>query len=242
MPKHTLIAPYDKFHGAVKDVLQSSGFVLFSSPKAGNVSRRYVVPDNPESTNQTAWRNILTQAAQGYQALTAAQAEQWNAAAEALEETDILGQTYELSGIGLYVRLNSYRVANGQAQVDTPPTITPPSGTFTLSAITYISGLPGLTIDVTTSGLADGTIILARVARDLGSEVRQARDNEFRCQSTALTNCFATVTANVASWSLTVGTPSATGPERVGVDLQSLSSNYVPGSSQQFRNTLMSYS
>jgi hypothetical protein len=245
MPKHTLAFPYDKFRGAVRDIVQATGMVLFDTPKAGNVSRRYVVPDNPQSTSQSLWRNYLAQAAQGYQALTKTQADAWNAAAALIVQSDVLGVDYELSGISLYVRVNAYRLANGQALTSTPPASAAPSGTVTPGAtpLDFNDGTATLDVAVTTSGFPDGTLALLRIARSLGSQARNARTNEYRVQTVSPANSFLTVSSN----SIAASIPSAqlnsppSAAERVGLELAFLNADYVPGTVYRLSNLAMTF-
>lgn len=242
MPKHTLQFPYNQFRGRILDTIAPTGLVLFDTPKAGNVSRRYVTPTNPNTTIQSAFRTYLAQAAQGYKALSVSEAAAWASAASAITKTDVLGVDYTLTGVGLYVRVNSMRLANGQSLVDVPPTDAPPSGTLTVSELAATGTPASIIATIMVSGISDDAIGFLRIARNLGSEARNARDNEMRAQATTVTQNFATVTGGLLVYSMTALATDPTAVERVGLSVQIMSANYIPGTLHIERNRAMTYS
>ena len=176
MPKCTLIAPFGKFHGKVVTADTVGGQVLYSIGGA-QYSRAFVDPANPQSTLQVLVRAYMTQASQGWHALSEVNADAWRDKAVGVERKNILGQTYELTGENLYCLINCYRLLDGQALLATPPALTAPGSITAVTAVTVDD--TNVTL-VFTHTLAVGDFFLVRFAPDLGGAARNGRRNDCR--------------------------------------------------------------
>lgn len=86
----------------------SAGAVTASHNRYGAYLRAHVIPVNPATAAQTAWRAIQANISQAWRGLSAGQRADWNAYAVALPpRTDPLGSTYTLNGQTAFMSANS---------------------------------------------------------------------------------------------------------------------------------------
>jgi hypothetical protein len=97
------------------------GLTVSYPSRTGLIRRQWVVPANPQSPEQLQVRSRLTQLASGFDALTQQQQDTWNLAAANHQTRATLGQSGPLTGLQLYVKLNSTLLEFGQARADVPP-------------------------------------------------------------------------------------------------------------------------
>src|ERR1019366_5338132 len=91
----------------VANMSGSVGGVTAARNKAGMYLRNRSMPLNPQTASQTSTRAILTQLAQQWATLTAAQRVAWNTAVGSFATSNSFGTSHPLSGIALFVRVNS---------------------------------------------------------------------------------------------------------------------------------------
>lgn len=102
----------------------SIGGTTYSRNRFGAYKRSRSVPVNPNSGRQVAARNAVKALAIGWdQILTQGQRDAWNLYAANVPWTNRLGQVVSLTGLNMYLRTNSSRIAAGVAQVATAPAI-----------------------------------------------------------------------------------------------------------------------
>lgn len=233
MAKFLLAKPWDVVHGAIKGAGSDRGQVLFSA-NGLNIMRSNVIPNNPESALQTLARSYMSAAANGFQALTEVQATAWRTAAAALSRTDILGQEYTYSGIGLYVQVNTLRLMDGQSLVATPPTVDLLGQITSFTSVTDATGF----IDViVVHSLTPATGQLrVRFSPPLGSQARNARNNEFRTLSSTFAASMFAVDTSPQTLHVPISTFTIASGDRVGVEVTSISDNYYVGTPVRDRN------
>jgi hypothetical protein len=97
---------------------------LFSANQSGPYIRAWSKGSNPKSNKQGAERSLFATIAQSWQDLSDAQRAGWDtAAANPINaRTNSLGETYNLSGFGLYVSFNTRRDTVGLGLRLTAPT------------------------------------------------------------------------------------------------------------------------
>lgn len=100
------------------------GLTVDMPGRFGQVRRAWVVPSNPETARQLAVRAAFTACVNGFRALTQAKQDAWNAAARNQSSKSRLGTNGALTGLMLYVKLNSTLSLLGQEAIDTPPGLT----------------------------------------------------------------------------------------------------------------------
>lgn len=109
--------------GLVQDVRGSQNGLTFSRNKGGAYVRQRVAPTNVSSEARTRQRNIFSAAAKKWSgSLDDAQRAAWTAFALANPITDIFGASVILSGLSMFVRLNSVLATVSAAEILTPPT------------------------------------------------------------------------------------------------------------------------
>jgi len=104
------------------DMRNKLGGQVFSKNRGGAYIRTKVTPTNPQTVAQQGARYNLTEFAQTWRTLTAAQRASWEAAVSNYQKTDIFGQLKSPSGINLYCKLNINLAEIGVAPITTPPT------------------------------------------------------------------------------------------------------------------------
>ncbi len=131
----------------VTQVSGSIGGTTYSHNSAGMYRRSRTIPVNPNSTDQQAVRNNLTELAQAWgQTLTSAERTIWTNYAENNPVTGKLGDPLILSGQQMYIRCNAVILRGGIVRVDDGP---------------QTDGLAMLTTPVSTISIAAGTISTA---------------------------------------------------------------------------------
>lgn len=115
------------FTAVVADMRNKLNGTVFSKNKAGAYTRTKVTPVNPQSTSQVANRQRLSQFSQLWRTLSLAQITAWNDLAKSQPfGTDIFGNPKYLSGLSLFVKLNTNVSIAGGAQLIGPPILTTP--------------------------------------------------------------------------------------------------------------------
>jgi len=94
---------------------------VFSKNKGGAYVRTKVTPVNPQTTSQQNARNRLGTQSQAWRGLTEVQRQSWIDAAPNFPYNDIYGNSKQLSGFQLYVKLNTNLALIGEAAITTAP-------------------------------------------------------------------------------------------------------------------------
>ena len=107
----------------IQDIPQTGklGLTVTWQGRNGLMRRTLVIPANPRSDRQLVVRDLLAQQARRFDALTDAQQDAWNTAADGYQSTPSLGQSGPLTGLQLFVRINCKLGLLGQDPVDAPP-------------------------------------------------------------------------------------------------------------------------
>jgi len=107
----------------IQDIPQTGklGLTVTWPGRNGLIRRIFVTPANPRTDRQLVVRDLLAQEARRFDALTDAQQDAWNVAADGYQSRSKLGQSGPLTGLQLFVRVNCKLGLLGQAPVDAPP-------------------------------------------------------------------------------------------------------------------------
>jgi hypothetical protein len=107
------------------DVPQSGklGIQVAMPGRYGQCRRAWVPPSNPQTPYQQNIRRTLATQAARWKSITEAQQNAWNAAAASHLTRARLGLNGAMTGLQLFVRLNSNLVQWGQPTVDTPSAV-----------------------------------------------------------------------------------------------------------------------
>lgn len=228
-----LQSPYARFHGKTGATFLGGGTVSYSFGNA-NYARAYAVPSQPNTDPQIGIRAILAQVAQGFAALSTAQADAWNQAASGVTSINPVGGEYSFSGIALYSRINTLRLMAGQSLTATPPSLATLPGVTAITSFTANAGDVLLTF---THGGSDGVgSWLLKLTADLGSAARKARPTDLRLPTNNFSESIITVTTSPQTIDITPDRFTVAAGQNVGVSLTPLSAAYVPGSEYFDRN------
>ena len=77
--------------------------------KYGFVTRNKVTPFNPNTAKQVNYRGVFSGLSQGWRVLDQSNRDTWISWASTHPFTDVFGDTYYLSGISAFIKLNQIR-------------------------------------------------------------------------------------------------------------------------------------
>jgi len=223
----TLVSPYGSFRG--RDSV-SAGGVLF--PRGGrNFRRTFVQPANPNTSFQQVVRSAMAEASQGFSQLADNDLPGWQTLADALPRTDPNGNSFILQPKQWYVSVNTYRLLDGQALLDTAPAATSPLSFGTLTSLVYSVGPPQL-IDLTFTNSAGPRLFFIESTAPLPGVRRQPRDTDFRSWAILFPDAIVPRSASPQTEQLNIDTQARIAyqvGDRVGIRMTAISDDYVKG-------------
>lgn len=111
--------------------------IVFFRWRGSQVARNWAQPANPNSTQQQAIRGYLTTISRNWSGvLTDEQRAAWIAYAAGRDLTNILGETYRMTGLNAYVQHNTILSMAGLANITDPPSTTAPAPFTALTKVT----------------------------------------------------------------------------------------------------------
>ena len=110
-----------KFGMMMTDASGKLGGQVFAKNRGGSYVRTKGIPTNPQSTFQTAVRNLFASISSGWSSLSSAARLSWNSSVGAYAKTDVFGDLRNPSGKALFQRLNQNLAISGQAQLSVCP-------------------------------------------------------------------------------------------------------------------------
>jgi hypothetical protein len=134
-----------KLGALVSDIRNSINGSTYSHNRGGNYIRNKVTPVNPRSASQTALRARFAQYAQQWRTLTTAQQQAWLAAVQNYKQTNVFGDLKTLTGLQLFLQVNSNLLASGGAAI-TSPAAAKGVSIVNATGLTYTSGTPSLSL------------------------------------------------------------------------------------------------
>lgn len=112
-----------KFGAGIVQMLGSIAGTVFARNAAGNYARAKTTPVNPNTEHQQAARSAITVLTEYWrETCSAAQREAWETYAAAVDMTNRLGESINLSGFQQFIRSNSILAQQGQTIVAAGPT------------------------------------------------------------------------------------------------------------------------
>jgi len=136
-----------KILSALGELSGSFGDITASRNKGGQYFRFRARPTNPGTAIQQFVRNRLSALSKRWgDTLTDAQRASWENLAERIPVIDSLGQTRQLTGISMYIKINGRLIAAGEPIMDDAPIDQEVSSVFTGSILGAVGGTN--TIDI----------------------------------------------------------------------------------------------
>jgi hypothetical protein len=126
-----------KYSALVSEMRNKLNGSVLSKNRYGNYMRNKVTPVNPQTSFQTASRQLLASLSQGWAGLTDAQRQAWRDFAKTVPFTDIFGDQKFLDGKAMYVKCNANLTNVGEATISTPGQ---PTGFAPVSIIDSVMG------------------------------------------------------------------------------------------------------
>lgn len=124
-----------KFKGTIiGEASGSLASMVFSHNRGGQYIRQRTIPTNPNSTFQQTIRSLVAALTSVWNnVLTAAQRAGWDTYAENVQLLDVLGETRNVGGLGMFIRANTARLQTGDAGL---PIVADAPTTFNLGELT----------------------------------------------------------------------------------------------------------
>lgn len=152
-----------KFGAIITDGRGKIGGHVASKNKAGAYLRTKVTPVNRSTVAQSNIRSRLATVAQSFRGLTTAQVKAWNNAAPDFKQSNIFGDSVQLSGSQLHQRLCNNLLTIGKVVITEPPL---PTSVGNLGALTLTAakGTPAMSLAFTTAIAATESVKLFATA------------------------------------------------------------------------------
>lgn len=140
---------------------------VMAKNKGGAYARVKITPVNPQTTAQQNTRNILSTWSQGWRGLTQTQRDGWNTAAASFPYVDRFGNSRQLSGQQLYVKLNSnLNYANAAGIDDAPAPVEIPA--LTTVSVTADESTAAVTLTFAPTPVPADFALIVRAAGNVG--------------------------------------------------------------------------
>lgn len=150
------------------------GNQVYQNGRYGQVVRTRAIPVNPRSEQQMLARTALATAARGWDQMTEAERDAWNASAAAVRSKSRLGMSGTLTGLQLFVKINAALSELGTAQVTTPPAL-PAFTALPIDALSITNTAGTIAIRLHTAGSPPESTLL-RVAKPQKAGVNRCPD------------------------------------------------------------------
>lgn len=191
------------------------------------IARAFVSPANPQTADQVAVRSHLTAATRNWDTLSAAQRTAWDAYAAA-HYPSTAGKK-PITGLALYVKVQSYRLAQGLALSSDAPTTEPPVAPSALTAGAATSDTEyvfTLTHDLSS---VVGMKVLWEITAETASVARKPRDPDLRMIKHVAPDSFVAAAASGMATTIAGGRFAVGDGKRYGVRARFVSAEGVPG-------------
>lgn len=220
----TLNEPFKQISGAVGG---REGVVCMPDRNGRTLLRDNVVPTFPATDEQYFINNTFSSINTAWAQVGETIKNNWNVAAAGLQETGRLGQLYDISGHALYVRVNMYRLMDGQAITSTVPSTAGSAGVDSL--LLQVDGTE-LYVTPTRSVAPAAGFYYVKVSATNLTPTRDARQNELRAVAAtqALSIVPIVTTGSTQDMVFTAPQYPVSAGNRRGVGIIQLNSDYFP--------------
>jgi len=248
MPRCRLAQPFEAFHGTVSSPAGQAKLTTYASRIAGQTARRHVKPTVTASAHQVAMQAYSAAAAQHFSAMSAGNVTQWNAMAEQVSRTNILGLNYQLTGNGLHRIRNIYKLMFGYSLTPIVGDPFQPSKILTLFQCVFTPSPDGgitpdkVTIRTTVPTVPNAMHGLCRLSKPLAGEARQANASECTMLDPVISYNLADKGSGLDTMIFRINVPgSGIGQgSRIGIHIVPLNDSLYPGPLFFLRNHLVS--
>lgn len=193
-----------------------------------DIFRRYVVPYNPATAEQTLARSLFASSSQAFKLLTDEQRATWRTYAQ-LSPVTVLGREITLQEMAAFLRSDFYAYLIDTAHLTDAPAGTAGFSASDISTVTYDSGTTTLSIEVTHNGAASGGSFITKITNTAASAQRNPRPGDFRLVEGVTTTSI--VAAGSSPQTMTFSSPvfSWADNDYMSVEVTPLSSDYAIG-------------
>lgn len=222
----TTTGPFGLLSGAFADRSAAAGVV--ANPTGGrNILREYVIPANPATSPQVAARARFIAAVNAFSTLTQSQIDPWRDFAAAITRTGRLGLPYNPTAANMYIAVNCLRLMDAQTIDDDPPAleILEPLDPEAFG-LEYVAGPPEEFNINWVDSLPAGSFVVVRMTRALPTQSRLGRQNELITPTLPAASILLSSTETLAASKSRI---NADATSFHGLQIQSVSSGYVPG-------------
>lgn len=171
----------------------SLGGATAAKNRGGNYFRKRIAPVQPRTVAQQNVRSNLATIASSWKTLTADQVAGWNALASTLTLKDALGNSYNPSGINLYVANNRNLSDIGEASIVDPPSTSISFDDISPLTLDVSAGTPTFTIAPTIEAAPTGFKFLVSATPQLSSGVSYIGQSKYRVVESFAATAFASL-------------------------------------------------
>ena len=202
------------------------------------VIRKHVIPANPDTSEQSAIRTILTTAAQGFKTLTDAERAAWVTFA-AMQPRSTLGYQFTMQEMAAYVQVNSFRQIDAQAISNTAPSAMAAFSASAIGTVAYVVATTVFSFIVTHNCAAPaGEQWLIRITDTLQSAQYHARPSDFRLADGVAATSIVAVSASPQTIQITDPVFDWANNDYMQIEVVPLSAAYAPGTTFGWRGQI----
>jgi len=151
-----------------------------------------------------------------------------------------MGQSVILPEISMYVRVNAYRLIDGQAISDAAPTVMADFVASDIASRAYVAGTTTLSFVVThNADPVTGRLWLIKTTGSLASQMVRVKDNDYRLADGVATGSIVPVTATPQTIEIITPTfANWSNGDYMDIQLVPLSAEYDPGTKYHSTDTI----
>jgi hypothetical protein len=171
----------------------SLGGATAAKNRGGNYFRKRIAPVQPRTVAQQNVRSNLATIASSWKTLTADQIAGWNALASTITLKDALGNSYNPSGIDLYVANNRNLSDIGEAMVEDSPSTAVSFDDISPLTVSITAGTPTFTIAPTIEAAPTGFKFIVSATPQLSVGISYIGQSKYRIVESFAASAFASL-------------------------------------------------
>lgn len=200
-------------------------------------ARRFVTPENPETSQQVAARNALTACSQNFKTLTDAQRATWGTWAQQIP-VEILGKNVTLQDMAAYLKSDFWNYVVNSTHLTTAPTAPAGFAGTGVSNVAYASGTTTFSFDLAHNGTAASGEWVVRITPTMASAQRNAKPSDFRLVEGVVADSVTAVAATPQTLSFDNPVLSWSNNDYMEIEVFGLSDDYAIGTSYKWRGQI----
>ena len=216
---------------------QPNGLVAMRS-NGIDIFRRYVVPMNPQTSEQDLVRSAFTISAQAFKLLTDNQRATWTTWAQA-DPVNVLGRSITLQDIASYQRSNFWSRLKLSSNLTTAPTAAPGYSVSSVSGVVFDTPTSTLTISIVHNSTSTANYWAVKQTAAAATAQRNARPSDYRLvKGASSASIVATAATSPSDLLFTDPTFSYEIYDIADIEIIPISADFAIGTSFHWRGTV----